>query len=217
MCWRPGRAGSMIPPSGNPHGQLKPRRRNLPDRSGHPPLYSRPCAPRDVEGGIAALAATLQSDLGVAFPEPPISAAPRAADHHRARQSRTLAARLPPPSPPPALPPWHAAEASHGDLSMITPTISSWRCLGPASSRKKEPIIYAKRFRIALVAMTADSSTLARLPTCWRCRGARACPCNLAPTLSDAPGAGRRWRRATGPRLPRWISACASAASSAPC
>ena len=30
----------------------------------------------------------------------------------------------------------HAAEASHGDLGMITPTTSSSRCRGPASSRR---------------------------------------------------------------------------------
>src|SRR6266700_264539 len=83
----------------------------------------------------------------------------------------------------------HAAEASHGDLGMITPDdvilAMSWSGEQP---EMKNLITYAKRFRIALIAMTADrESTLSQaadialtLP-----RAREACPHNLAPTTSS--------------------------------
>ncbi|MCB1413805.1 MAG: KpsF/GutQ family sugar-phosphate isomerase [Xanthobacteraceae bacterium] len=83
----------------------------------------------------------------------------------------------------------HAAEASHGDLGMITADdvilAISWSGEQP---EMKNLITYAKRFRIALVAMTADgASTLGTaadvalvLP-----KAREACPHNLAPTTSS--------------------------------
>jgi arabinose-5-phosphate isomerase len=83
----------------------------------------------------------------------------------------------------------HAAEASHGDLGMITADdiilAISWSGEQP---EMKNLITYAKRFRIALIAMTADSeSTLGKaadvaltLP-----KAREACPHNLAPTTSS--------------------------------
>jgi arabinose-5-phosphate isomerase len=83
----------------------------------------------------------------------------------------------------------HAAEASHGDLGMITGDdvilALSWSGEQP---EMKNLITYAKRFRIPLIAMTADAgSTLGQaaevalaLP-----KAREACPHNLAPTTSS--------------------------------
>ncbi len=83
----------------------------------------------------------------------------------------------------------HAAEASHGDLGMITADdvilALSWSGEQP---EMKNLITYAKRFRIPLIAMTAErESTLAKaadvaltLP-----KAREACPHNLAPTTSS--------------------------------
>ena len=83
----------------------------------------------------------------------------------------------------------HAAEASHGDLGMITAddiiVAISWSGEQP---EMKNLITYAKRFRIALIAITADgNSTLGKaadvaltLP-----KAREACPHNLAPTTSS--------------------------------
>src|ERR1700704_235968 len=83
----------------------------------------------------------------------------------------------------------HAAEASHGDLGMITTEdvilALSWSGEQP---EMKNLITYAKRFRIPLIAMTAErESTLAKaadvaltLP-----KAREACPHNLAPTTSS--------------------------------
>jgi arabinose-5-phosphate isomerase len=82
----------------------------------------------------------------------------------------------------------HAAEASHGDLGMITADdvilALSWSGEQP---EMKNLVTYAKRFRIPVIAMTADcDSTLSQasdvaltLP-----RAREACPHNLAPTTS---------------------------------
>jgi arabinose-5-phosphate isomerase len=83
----------------------------------------------------------------------------------------------------------HAAEASHGDLGMITADdvilALSW---SGEQAEMKNLITYAKRFRIALIAMTAEcESTLSKaaeialtLP-----KAREACPHNLAPTTSS--------------------------------
>ena len=83
----------------------------------------------------------------------------------------------------------HSAEASHGDLGMITAddviVALSWSGEQP---EMKNLITYAKRFRIALIAMTAEpESTLSLaadvaliLP-----KAREACPHNLAPTTSS--------------------------------
>ena len=83
----------------------------------------------------------------------------------------------------------HAAEAGHGDLGMITSDdvvlALSWSGEQP---EMKALITYAKRFRIPLIAMTAErDSTLSQaadvaltLP-----KAREACPHNLAPTTSS--------------------------------
>ncbi len=148
----------------------------------------------DAEGsGITALAAALQSDLGVAF-----TAAANLIRGGKGRLivtglgksghvARKIAATLASTGTPAFF--VHAAEASHGDLGMITPDdvilAMSWSGEQP---EMKNLITYAKRFRIALIAMTADrESTLSQaadialtLP-----RAREACPHNLAPTTSS--------------------------------
>jgi arabinose-5-phosphate isomerase len=144
-------------------------------------------------GGVAALATALGSDLGPAFS--------RAADLIRNAKGRLIitglgksghigrkiAATFASTGTPAFF--VHAAEASHGDLGMITADdvilALSW---SGEQAEMKNLITYAKRFRIALVAMTADgASTLARaadvsltLP-----KAREACPHNLAPTTSS--------------------------------
>src|ERR1700737_1126899 len=148
----------------------------------------------DAEGsGISAIASALQSDLGGPFGE--------AADLIRNAKGRLIitglgksghvgrkiAATFASTGTPAFF--VHAAEASHGDLGMITADdvimALSWSGEQP---EMKNLITYAKRFRIALVAMTADgSSTLGQaadvslaLP-----KAREACPHNLAPTTSS--------------------------------
>jgi arabinose-5-phosphate isomerase len=83
----------------------------------------------------------------------------------------------------------HAAEASHGDLGMITADdvimALSWSGEQP---EMKNLITYAKRFRIALVAMTADGSSTLAQAACVSLvlpKAREACPHNLAPTTSS--------------------------------
>jgi arabinose-5-phosphate isomerase len=144
-------------------------------------------------GGIAAIAATLESDLGAAFAA--------ATDLIRSAKGRLIvtglgksghigrkiAATFASTGTPAFF--VHAAEASHGDLGMITADdvimALSWSGEQP---EMKNLITYAKRFRIALIAMTADcESTLCKaadvaltLP-----KAREACPHNLAPTTSS--------------------------------
>jgi arabinose-5-phosphate isomerase len=148
----------------------------------------------EAEGsGIAAIEAALRSDLGEAFA--------RAADLIRSAKGRLIvtglgksghigrkiAATFASTGTPAFF--VHAAEASHGDLGMITTDdvilALSWSGEQP---EMKALITYAKRFRIALIAMTADrDSTLSQaadvaltLP-----KAREACPHNLAPTTSS--------------------------------
>ena len=148
----------------------------------------------DAEGsGITAIAAALQSDLGTAFAA--------AADLIRNAKGRLIvtglgksghigrkvAATFASTGTPAFF--VHAAEASHGDLGMITADdvimALSWSGEQP---EMKNLITYAKRFRIPLIAMTAESdSTLSKaadvaltLP-----KAREACPHNLAPTTSS--------------------------------
>jgi arabinose-5-phosphate isomerase len=148
----------------------------------------------DAEGsGITAIAAALQSDLGTAFAG--------AADLIRNAKGRLIvtglgksghigrkvAATFASTGTPAFF--VHAAEAGHGDLGMITADdvimALSWSGEQP---EMKNLITYAKRFRIPLIAMTAErDSTLAKaadvaltLP-----RAREACPHNLAPTTSS--------------------------------
>ncbi len=148
----------------------------------------------EAEGsGIAAISAALQSDLGGAFT--------RAADLIRSAKGRLIvtglgksghigrkiAATFASTGTPAFF--VHAAEAGHGDLGMITTDdvilALSWSGEQP---EMKTLITYAKRFRIALIAMTAErDSTLSKaadialtLP-----KAREACPHNLAPTTSS--------------------------------
>ena len=82
----------------------------------------------------------------------------------------------------------HPAEASHGDLGMITPTdVVLMLSNSGESPELKDILVYAKRFKVPLIAMTARcDSTLGReadivleLPA-----AKEACPNGLAPTTS---------------------------------
>ena len=148
----------------------------------------------EAEGsGIAAIEAALRSDLGEPFA--------RAADlicsakgrlivtglGKSGHISRKIAATFASTGTPAFF--VHTAEASHGDLGMITTDdvilALSWSGEQP---EMKALISYAKRFRIPLIAMTAErDSTLSQaadvaltLP-----RAREACPHNLAPTTSS--------------------------------
>ena len=148
----------------------------------------------EAEGsGIAAISVALKSDLGGEFA--------RAADLIRGAKGRLIvtglgksghigrkiAATFASTGTPAFF--VHAAEAGHGDLGMITTDdiilALSWSGEQP---EMKTLITYAKRFRIALIAMTAErNSTLSKaadvalaLP-----KAREACPHNLAPTTSS--------------------------------
>jgi arabinose-5-phosphate isomerase len=148
----------------------------------------------EAEGsGIAAIEAALRSDLGEPFG--------RAADLIRSAKGRLIvtglgksghigrkiAATFASTGTPAFF--VHAAEAGHGDLGMITTDdvilALSW---SGEQAEMKALITYAKRFRIPLIAMTAEhDSTLAKaadvaltLP-----KAREACPHNLAPTTSS--------------------------------
>src|ERR1700744_4592123 len=147
----------------------------------------------DAEGsGIAALAAALQGPLGGAF----ASAVALIRDAKgrvivtglgkSGHVARKIAATFASTGTPAFF--VHSAEASHGDLGMITAddviVALSWSGEQP---EMKNLITYAKRFKITLIAMTAHAeSTLAEaadialtLP-----KAREACPHNLAPTAS---------------------------------
>jgi arabinose-5-phosphate isomerase len=144
-------------------------------------------------GGIAALVAALRADLGAAF-----TAAAGLIRNAKGRLivtglgksghiGRKVAATFASTGTPAFF--VHAAEASHGDLGMITADdvilALSW---SGEQAEMKNLITYAKRFRIPVIAMTADrDSTLSQasdvaltLP-----RAREACPHNLAPTTSS--------------------------------
>ncbi|MBR1229285.1 MULTISPECIES: SIS domain-containing protein [unclassified Bradyrhizobium] len=148
----------------------------------------------DVEaGGIAAITAALQSDLRA-----PFAAAVDRIGNAKGRLivtglgksghiGRKIAATFASTGTPAFF--VHAAEASHGDLGMITADdvilALSWSGEQP---EMKNLITYATRFSIPLIAMTADrESTLSKaadvaltLP-----KAREACPHNLAPTTSS--------------------------------
>src|SRR5712672_1118859 len=148
----------------------------------------------DAEGsGITALTAALQSDLAPAF-----AAATEVIRNAEGRLiitglgksghiGRKIAATFASTGTPAFF--VHAAEASHGDLGMITADdvilALSWSGEQP---EMKNLITYAKRFKIPLIAMTEErESSLAKaadvaltLP-----KAREACPHNLAPTTSS--------------------------------
>jgi arabinose-5-phosphate isomerase len=143
--------------------------------------------------GVVAISAALQGPLGAAF-----AAATDLIRQAKGRVivtglgksghvARKIAATLASTGTPAFF--VHAAEASHGDLGMITADdvilALSW---SGEQAEMKNLITYAKRFRIALIAMTAEcESTLSKaagialtLP-----KAREACPHNLAPTTSS--------------------------------
>jgi arabinose-5-phosphate isomerase len=144
-------------------------------------------------GGITALVAAMQDGMGVAF-----TAAVEAIRAARGRVvvtgmgksghiGRKIAATLASTGTPALF--VHPAEASHGDLGMITADdvimALSW---AGETVELKNLIDYSRRYRIGLIAVTADEgSTLAKaadvvlaLP-----QAREACPHNLAPTTSS--------------------------------
>jgi arabinose-5-phosphate isomerase len=83
----------------------------------------------------------------------------------------------------------HPAEASHGDLGMITPDdviiALSW---SGETAELRNLIDYSRRFRIGLIAVTADAaSTLGKAADVALVmpQAREACPHNLAPTTSS--------------------------------
>src|SRR6202166_2332115 len=144
-------------------------------------------------GGVAAISGALRSDIGTAF-----AAAVDVVRNAKGRLivtglgksghiGRKVAATFASTGTPAFF--VHAAEASHGDLGMITADdvilALSWSGEQP---EMRILISYAARFRIPLLAMTAErESTLAKaadialtLP-----KAREACPHNLAPTASS--------------------------------
>ncbi|MBE0704578.1 MAG: KpsF/GutQ family sugar-phosphate isomerase, partial [Afipia sp.] len=142
--------------------------------------------------GVAALIATLQNGLGA-----PFAAATDLIRNAKGRVivtglgksghiGRKIAATLASTGTPAFF--VHAAEASHGDLGMITPDdviiALSW---SGETAELRSLINYSRRFRIQLIAVTSESeSTLGAaadvvlaLP-----KAREACPNNLAPTTS---------------------------------
>jgi arabinose-5-phosphate isomerase len=143
--------------------------------------------------GIAALAAAMSGTLGDSF-----NAAVEKIRAARGRVivsgvgksghvARKIAATLASTGTPAFF--VHAADASHGDLGMITSDdimlVLSW---SGETEELKDLTAYSRRFRIALVAVTVNAeSTLGKaadvvlaLPT-----AREACPHNLAPTTSS--------------------------------
>src|SRR6201747_2233397 len=148
----------------------------------------------DAEGsGIAALTAALQSDLGPAF-----AAAADLIRNAKGRLiitglgksghiGRKIAATFASTGTPAFF--VHAAEASHGDLGMITPDdviiALSWSGEQP---EMKNLVNYSKRFAIPMIAVTSNAASplgeaaeiVLELP-----KAREACPHNLAPTTSS--------------------------------
>ena len=155
-----------------------------------------PSALRTLEAeaeGVTALVAALQSDLGGAF-----LAAVELIANSKGRLivtglgksghiGRKVAATFASTGTPAFF--VHAAEASHGDLGMITSEdiilALSW---SGEQAEMKNLITYAKRFRIPLIAMTANRDStlgLAADVSLALPKAREACPHNLAPTTSS--------------------------------
>ena len=148
----------------------------------------------DAEGsGISAIASALQGPLGPAF-----AAAVALMQRAKGRVivtglgksghvARKIAATLASTGTPAFF--VHAAEASHGDLGMITPEdviiALSWSGEQP---EMKNLVNYSKRFAIPMIAVTSNAASplgeaaeiVLELP-----KAREACPHNLAPTTSS--------------------------------
>src|SRR6188472_416117 len=144
-------------------------------------------------GGVAAIAAALQSDLRA-----PFAAAADRIMNAKGRLivtglgksghiGRKVAATLASTGTPAFF--VHAAEASHGDLGMITPDdviiALSWSGEQP---EMKNLVNYSSRFAIPMIAVTSSAASslgaaariVLELP-----KAREACPHNLAPTTSS--------------------------------
>jgi arabinose-5-phosphate isomerase len=143
--------------------------------------------------GVAALAAAISDGLGAAF----VSAVETIGDARgrvivtgmgkSGHVGRKIAATLASTGTPAFF--VHAADASHGDLGMITSDdvmlVLSW---SGETEELKDLINYSRRFRIALIAVTASAdSTLGKAADVVLALPAarEACPHNLAPTTSS--------------------------------
>jgi arabinose-5-phosphate isomerase len=159
-----------------------------------PPAIASALRTLDSEaGGITALADALQNGLGA-----PFAAAIDLILGARGRVivtglgksghiGRKIAATLASTGTPAFF--VHAAEASHGDLGMITPDdviiALSW---SGETAELKNLITYSRRFRIGLIGVTSEagstlgaaSDVVLTLP-----KAREACPHNLAPTTSS--------------------------------
>src|ERR1700738_76704 len=143
--------------------------------------------------GVSAIAAALPGPLG-----PPVAEAVNIIREARGRVivtglgksghvARKIAATLASTGTPAFF--VHAAEASHGDLGMITPDdviiALSWSGEQP---EMKNLVNYSKRFAIPMIAVTSNAASplgeaaqiVLELP-----RAREACPHNLAPTTSS--------------------------------
>jgi arabinose-5-phosphate isomerase len=144
-------------------------------------------------GGISALSAAMQNGLGVSF----LAAVETIRSAHgrvivsgmgkSGHIGRKIAATLSSTGTPAFF--VHPAEASHGDLGMITAddvmVALSW---SGETAELKSLIDYSRRFRISLIAVTAvaDSSLALSADVALVLPQAReACPHNLAPTTSS--------------------------------
>ena len=171
--------------------QAKPRAAK---RAAEPPAIASALRTLEAEGsGIAALAAALEDGLGG-----PFAAAVELIRGAKGRVivsglgksghiGRKIAATLASTGTPAFF--VHAAEASHGDLGMIAADdviiALSW---SGETAELKNLINYSRRFRIGLIAVTAEAdSTLGQAADiCLTLPKAReACPHNLAPTTSS--------------------------------
>ena len=163
-------------------------------RAAEPPAIASALRTLEAEGsGIAALAAALEDGLGG-----PFAAAVELIRGAKGRVivsglgksghiGRKIAATLASTGTPAFF--VHAAEASHGDLGMIAADdviiALSW---SGETAELKNLINYSRRFRIGLIAVTAEAdSTLGQAADiCLTLPKAReACPHNLAPTTSS--------------------------------
>jgi arabinose-5-phosphate isomerase len=172
--------------------KAKPLMTEASGSNGEPAIQSALRTLEAESSGVAAITAALQGPLGGAF-----TAAVDLIVKARGRVivtglgksghvARKLAATFASTGTPAFF--VHSAEASHGDLGMITAddviVALSWSGEQP---EMKNLITYAKRFKITLIAMSADAeSTLGKaadialtLP-----KAREACPHNLAPTTS---------------------------------
>jgi arabinose-5-phosphate isomerase len=172
----------------------KPRTAPFAATGAHSPAVASALRTLEAEAsGVAALAAALRADLGPAF-----TAAVDLIRNAKGRLivtglgksghiGKKIAASFASTGTPAFF--VHAAEASHGDLGMITAddviTALSW---SGETAELKNLITYSRRFRIGLIAVTSEAgSTLGEaadivltLP-----KAREACPHNLAPTTSS--------------------------------